>query len=635
MKTNASPWHSYALLVLFKKHLLIFLLILLTIGFNSCKKDLLVNKLPQANINKEKIKSISYNEFLSSINLEKTGVLKASLSNAGKVGHGKLMNNNLGSNALAFDTDSVKKLKLGDTVSYVISLKPETPHAVQFRNLTIQLLNKKTTAFLTTYLPTQEFVKAYKLNKKTSFKGEIFVNKILLEELPQITGLSTVKNNSNGKLMSLNANDVLLNNNKISLAPGECEIYDVYVTTWLPCFEGHETRDPGDCNYFTTYNTWDLVNNWDYPPGFYDVYSSTVVNCAPPSTGSGDGGGTGGGVTTPNPPGGYDPCDCETPTVSAVGENKGGLKLAVGAPNCCDEGGGGGLPPIVIDEPESNPDNGLDISDLGTDGSGQDMNYSIYFDDIEGDFKAISKSDPNYNNVINNGTTSLPIDFAPCTTQALRQMGRDKGWDVGVSPLEFNRRVGQAFQEAVFKLYKQKLLPPQRLRVKYQPQNNNSAWRANKAGNTSQVIPDWTYDMNLMGISAPFSQHWFYDAKAVTGTLYLSTSKYQIGGYIDVLSKKKVPNPNVPPPALIFVTPVNTIISPSIIATAISKGVQIRQAFVIIINNQLYLLNSIELTPTNDRFTNIPTNLLKILSGPVDLELPINPNNGPDFEEVQ
>lgn len=38
------------------------------------------------------------------------------------------------------------------------------------------------------------------------------------------------------------------------------------------------------------------------------------------------------------------------------------------------------------------------------------------------------------------------------------------------------------------------------------------------------------------------------------------------------------------------------------------------------IKNKLYLLQSIELTPTNDKFTNIPTNLLKILSGSVNLE---------------
>jgi len=278
-------------------------------------------------------------------------------------------------------------------------------------------------------------------------------------------------------------------------------------------------------------------------------------------------------------------------------------------------------------------DGSIDFSDLGTDGSGQDMNYSIYYDDVDGSFKPISKNDPNYDNVINNGTTNVPINFAPCTTQALRQMGRDKGWDVGVSNLEFNRRIGQAFQEAVFKLYNQKLLPPQRARVKYQPDNNVSSWRARIAKNSGQVIPDWTYDVNFMGVSFPLSQHWFYDAKAVTGTLYLSSSKSQIGGYLDVLSKKK--EPNAPPPALVFVTPVNTVISASIIATAISKGVQVRQAFVIIINNKLYLLQSIELTPSNDKFTNIPTNMLKILSGPVDLEWPVNPNSGPDFEEVQ
>ena len=270
------------------KNLSIVLSLIVTLFvFNSCKKDLLLPVNRQTSTISNKIKSISYLEFINSINLEKTGVLKTSLSNAGKDGNGKLMSSNIGSNGLEFDTDSVKKLTLGDTVSYVISLKPETPHAVQFRNLTIQILNNKTTAFLTTYLPTQEFVKAYKLNKKTSFKGEIFVNKISLEELPQINGLSTVKNNSNGILMSLSANEVLLNNNKISLAPGECEIYDVIEVYTIPCRDGHPTM--AECNYFIVHKTWDIVPG-DYPPRVV-INLTTIINCAAPSNSGGGGGG--------------------------------------------------------------------------------------------------------------------------------------------------------------------------------------------------------------------------------------------------------------------------------------------------------------------------------------------------------
>ncbi len=330
-----------------KNYLICLFLINLSIGINSCKKDLLVPNTSKIDANKDKIKSISYSEFLSSINLEKTGVLKTSLSNAGKGVQGKLMSNNLGSNGLAFDTDSVKKLTLGDTVSYVISLKPETPHAVQFRNLTIQLLNNKTTAFLTTYLPTQEWVRDWKSKKHLGFKGEIFVNKVLLEELPHLSGLNNVKNNSNGKLMSLNANDVLLNNNKIALAPGECEIYEVIEIVPYGCSDGNHY--PGTCPWEgSSTQGWDPETSW--LPGYYN-YRYTIINCAPPSIPPPptEGGG-GGGSTTPNPPGSYDPCDCDPVPVSAASENKGGLKLAVAAPNCCDEGGGGtggGLPPLV------------------------------------------------------------------------------------------------------------------------------------------------------------------------------------------------------------------------------------------------------------------------------------------------
>ncbi len=187
-------------------------------------------------------------------------------------------------------------------------------------------------------------VKAYKTNKHTPFKGQIYANKIFLADLPQLHGLNSTKQGSKGTVMSAGSDEILINNNKISLAPGECEIYDVIEIVPYGCSDGNHY--PGTCPWEgSSTQGWDPETSW--LPGYYN-YRTTIINCAPPSFPSPPTGGGGGGSTTPNPPGGYNPCDCETPTSSAVGENKGGLKLAVAAPNCCDQGGGG-LYPLPID----------------------------------------------------------------------------------------------------------------------------------------------------------------------------------------------------------------------------------------------------------------------------------------------
>lgn len=70
---------------LWKNYLIIFSLLLLGLSFNSCKKDLLVPKTVTIDDSNSKIKTISYSEFLSSINLDKTGPLKTTLSSAQKI----------------------------------------------------------------------------------------------------------------------------------------------------------------------------------------------------------------------------------------------------------------------------------------------------------------------------------------------------------------------------------------------------------------------------------------------------------------------------------------------------------------------------------------------------------------------
>ncbi|RZK69788.1 MAG: hypothetical protein EOO92_21665, partial [Pedobacter sp.] len=194
--------------------------------------------------------------------------------------------------------------------------------------------------------------------------------------------------------MATNTNEILINHNKISLAPGECEIYDVYTVSPRACSTGDM---PGSCPWEAAGLTLADVQAINGPGAhlpYYTLERSTVVNCAAPSFPSGGGGEGGGGSTTPNPPGGYNPCDCETPTISAVGENKGGLKLAVAAPNCCDEGGGGtggGLPPLVDDD---------DSGSFNPEDPGEYYSLKVIADSI----KLVKKFEC-FNNVPDNGST--------------------------------------------------------------------------------------------------------------------------------------------------------------------------------------------------------------------------------------
>ncbi|RZK34962.1 MAG: hypothetical protein EOO90_29985, partial [Pedobacter sp.] len=87
-------------------------------------------------------------------------------------------------------------------------------------------------------------------------------------------------------------------------------------------------------------------------PGYMDVYSNTVINCAAPEfpTPPGTGGSGGGGNTTPYPPGQYDPCTGLPIASQSYAKVNGGLKLAIVPPPPCDGDGGGegggGLYPI-------------------------------------------------------------------------------------------------------------------------------------------------------------------------------------------------------------------------------------------------------------------------------------------------
>jgi hypothetical protein len=313
---------------LFKR---VFLLLLLTVSVNSCKKDLVAPK-KTSKVSKEigTVESIAYSTFLKSINLEKIGPLKDAL--LAKSNTETSTKTNSISGEFELDMVNVKKLTLKDGISYVIGVKPQTKRAIQFQNVTIQEKNSKTTAFLTTYIPTKKWIEEWKKGIQTDslFRGEIYSQSINLTNLPNpnIT-LSTQSTNTTSKTA------ITINGKLLNLAPGECEFYDIYQTVYIPCKEGHATR--GECNFFTVYGTWDEQPN-DWPPYAHLVYAGNVVYCEPTSSG-GSGSGGGSGSTTPNPPEGYDPCDCNTPPPNgnqSIKTNSTDNKLLVIPANCCD-----------------------------------------------------------------------------------------------------------------------------------------------------------------------------------------------------------------------------------------------------------------------------------------------------------
>ena len=311
----------------------------------SCKKELFEPSQTRAQA-ASKIQDIKYAEFMGAVNASGIGSLKKLLAPINQGGNGqKLMSTNATEHQFKIDRNAVKKVVLGDTVSYVVSLKPETPRAVQFRNLTVQVVNNKTTAFLTTYLPTQEWVKNWRSKKKLGFKGKIYANKIDLSDISKSNALKGSSQGSKGVIMAQNdaSGEVLINHNKISLAPGECETYDVYETVMMPCKNGHYSRS--DCDYQEHYGDWDIVEGRnDWPPYEGLRYVGTALNCAPPDMPAAPGGG--GGATTPTPPTNYDPCPGGAGAISYANVY-GGLKLAVAAGNPCD-GDGSGLTPLPV-----------------------------------------------------------------------------------------------------------------------------------------------------------------------------------------------------------------------------------------------------------------------------------------------
>ncbi|WP_145855983.1 hypothetical protein [Pedobacter suwonensis] len=386
----------------------------------SCKKDLLLPKKTENN-STDKIRSISYSQFVNAINLNSTGSLKSVLSGQ----KSKVMSTQALPGNLDLEMDSVKKLTLGDTISYVIAIKPQTSRATAFQNLTIQVIENKTTAFLSTYYPEKEWLDNWREKLKTKFKGTIVFNKIYLDDISLNDRLNTAELAShNGGLK-----DKLLatvsgnsgNRNIISLAPGECEFYDVFTVVAYPCSTGDM---PGHCAWENDGGL--TMGMLDYLPG-YRVDKNTVINCAMPNFPSGGGGGGGGGgSTTPYTPGTYNPCDGTPQPVGPGGISfERGTRLMVAAQTDCDETSG---PPVItttqtpqqylmnhldLDVAEqnfvNNPLNGLAVTELTKYliNNGLSIDNTNFIHWSVGYLKEYQNIYPSFKNVFLNGSSDL------------------------------------------------------------------------------------------------------------------------------------------------------------------------------------------------------------------------------------
>lgn len=170
----------------------------------------------------------------------------------------------------------------------------------------------------------------------------------------------------------------------------------------------------------------------------------------------------------------------------------------------------------------------------------------------------------------------------PVNTEDLRTFGRMMQWDVGVSAVQFNRRVGKAFEATALKFYD---LPPH-----CQPLDAPKRGERNTAngGLPSRVIPDALtaaiYYKDEGRYLPPTIQylggHILTEVKAYNGTLELSTNRWQILGELEVLTRNAGTTnpPSNKRPLLFFVTTSNTVIGQSIIDEAASRGIMVWQA---------------------------------------------------------
>jgi hypothetical protein len=314
--------------------------------------------------------------------------------------------------------------------------------------------------------------------------------------------------------------------------------------------------------------------NQGLDPGEEPDYGSEVYKCEDISTG-GDGdnpfvGGGGGGTGFPGTVG------------SGTGGGGGGWNDnpcrsigAAGGGNPCDGGTGTspGWQPFIVDE---------DAPPI----IGWTNNVPI----LEG---GIVAQYYNTNETFWHNVSIAAASATPFSTQGLRNLCSNRGWDANVAPVVFNRKVGKAFEETALKFYN----------FTENKINYSAPQRAlrNAPDPPTKVRPDaldsyhvmW-WDQQGASHQANLERTFGVEVKAYAGTLELSSNSWQILGELEILRKNFDDQVNSPywqqldppitidnskyAPCLFFITTDDTQIGQSIINKAAELGISVWQA---------------------------------------------------------
>lgn len=293
-----------------KQYVLALILLTTSVVIYSCKKEFYVGeKIDPAILKKNstyqngtQMTTVSLAQFRAKINQAALGVLKKQLGVT--TAPERLMGLSLAETYKGFTliTDSIKMISTGSSVNYVFPVKLSSANAISFQNLTIVESPVGTTAFVTTYTPTLDWINSWREKRPRKFDGSIVVTPLDLGN-GQTIAAPTV-----GSLLKIEKLSSLSPIRTSLAAPGCTEYTFVYQEPYK-CGSGNHW--PGDLNCTLT---------GEGAAGYANI-TSTMTIC------TGDGSGGGGGTTTPAPDPEYDPCPKTPPMIDFHGIR--GEKLAV------------------------------------------------------------------------------------------------------------------------------------------------------------------------------------------------------------------------------------------------------------------------------------------------------------------
>jgi hypothetical protein len=257
----------------------IFLLFLcLSFSINSCRDDVVNENPPEKPLPGKatgaKMEAVTYDQFLKQIkgyDKELLTSLRAAASTSQRTSGDDFKSR---FELKVSTSDSVRRIVMNNHVTYTLAVKPLSRSSTLFQNLIIDSTETGVNSYVLTYFPTKSWVRDYRKNKKTSFRGRVIMTDHYLKK-DSLRG-GRVNQQICASVMVL-----------------------IEIIEHLCC---HNQQGHGACGCAPG-------------QGYYLEYSyDQVTTCTsieiPTFSGGWVGGGTGGGGggTAPNPGNGYEPC---------------------------------------------------------------------------------------------------------------------------------------------------------------------------------------------------------------------------------------------------------------------------------------------------------------------------------------